>query len=263
MPEASEADSRCTRREPGWSTSGPSAALALRRACGPCVNMADVVQRRLVRTKTSAAVVDYVLEEIFEGRLKSGDRVDLEAVCEALDVSRIPVREAMVILERDGIVSTKYHRGVYVEPFDAESILDDFEIMGLLSGVAVHRLAEKKPPEALAELQRLVEELRLADPEDTGGIFGLVQQILTLEHRAGGSRRLRAELRSYTGFLPHALRIGTGRSHQTTIKAHARVLGAIIAGDGEKAARYRLEDFRDSGRGVVLELQRRGVISRD
>jgi DNA-binding GntR family transcriptional regulator len=79
--------------------------------------------QRLVRTKTSSAVVEYVLEELFAGRLRSGARIDLEEVGRALDVSRIPVREALLILERDGIVSTRYHRGVYVEPFDAESIL--------------------------------------------------------------------------------------------------------------------------------------------
>ena len=53
----------------------------------------------------------------------------------------------------------------------------------------------------------------------------------------------------------------TDRSHDSTVKAHARVLRAIIAGDGEKAARYRLEDFRDAGKRVVRELERRGVIS--
>jgi DNA-binding GntR family transcriptional regulator len=220
-----------------------------------------VEKRRVIRTKTSAAVVEYVLEGLFEGRLKSGDRIDLDEVCEALDVSRIPVREAMVMLERDGIVSTKYHRGVYVDPFDAESILDDFEIMGLLSGVAVRRLAENQNPEAISALQGLVDELRLADPMDRDRIFEILQRIMTLEHRAGGSRRLRAELRSYTGFLPHALRFARGRDHDDTIKAHTRVLRTIIAGEGEKAARYRLEDFRDAGRSVVLELERRGVIS--
>jgi DNA-binding GntR family transcriptional regulator len=216
--------------------------------------------RNLVRTKTSAAVVDYVLEELFEGRLKSGDRIDLERVCNDLGVSRIPVREAMVMLERDGIVSTKYHRGVYVEPFGAESLLDDFEIMGLLSGVAVRHLAEKKNPEANAVLHHLVDELRSTDGDDHKRIFELVQQIMTLEHRAGGSRRLRAELRSFTGFLPHALRINTGRSHENTVRAHARVLRAIEAGDGDRAARYRLEDLRDYGKGVVRELERRGVL---
>jgi DNA-binding GntR family transcriptional regulator len=167
----------------------------------------------------------------------------------------------MVILERDGIVSTKYHRGVYVEPFDSESIIDDFEIMGLLSGVAVRRLADKQIPETLAALQLLVDDLRATDPQDGGRTFELVQQIITLEHRAGGSRRLRAELRSYSGFLPRAYRIITGRSHDSTVRAHARVLRAIVAGDGDKAARYRLDDFRDAGKRVVRELERRGVIS--
>jgi DNA-binding GntR family transcriptional regulator len=51
------------------------------------------------------------------------------------------------------------------------------------------------------------------------------------------------------------------RSHGTTVKAHSRVVRAIAAGDGDKAARYRLDDFRDAGRDVVRELTRRGVIS--
>jgi DNA-binding GntR family transcriptional regulator len=220
----------------------------------------NVRRRRLVRTKTSAAVVAYVLEELFDGRLKSGDRIELDAVCAALGVSRIPVREAMVMLERDGIVSTKYHRGVYVEPFDAESIIDDFEIMGLLSGVAVRRLAEKQNPETVAALERLVDELRRSDPGDREHTFEMVRQIMTLEHRAGGSRRLRAELRSYAGFLPQAFRIISGRSHDATVDAHALVLRAIVAGDGDSAARYRLEDFRDAGMRVVGELERRGVV---
>ncbi|HXK26057.1 MAG TPA: GntR family transcriptional regulator [Myxococcota bacterium] len=218
-------------------------------------------RRHVVRTKTSAAVVEYVLDELFEGRLQSGDRIDLDEVCEVLGVSRLPVREAMVILERDGIVSTKYHRGVYVEPFDAESILDDFEIMGLLSGVALRRLADKRTPETLAALEHLVDELRSANPRDQKHVYELVQQIVELEHRAGGSRRLRAELRAHSGFLPKAFDIITGRRHADTVKAHALVLRAIVAGDGEKAARHRLEDFRDAGRRVVRELERRGVIS--
>jgi DNA-binding GntR family transcriptional regulator len=219
-------------------------------------------RRRVVRTKTSASVVEYVLDELFEGRLRSDDRIDLDEVCVELGVSRLPVREAMVILERDGIVSTKYHRGVYVEPFDAESILDDFEIFGLLSGVAVRRIAERQDPETIAALQKLIDELRAAKPDDHQQIYEIVQQIMTMEHRAGGSRRLRAELRSHTGFLPHAFRIRTGRSLASTVKAHALVVGSIVAGDGEGAARYRFEDLHDAGQRVVRELERRGVLCR-
>jgi DNA-binding GntR family transcriptional regulator len=214
---------------------------------------------RVLRTKTSAAVVDYVLEQLFSGAFRSGDRIDHDQLSEALGVSRLPVREGLVILERDGIVSMKYHRGVFVEPFDAESIIDDFEIMGLLSGVAVRRLAAQRDRETIAVLQGLLEDLRSTRPADKGRIFDLVSQMLITEHRAGGSRRLRAQLRSHAGFLPHAFGL-IERTHAATVRAHALVLDAIESGDGEEAARHRLEDFRDAGHSVVRELRRRGVI---
>jgi len=220
-----------------------------------------MAERRLVRTKTSAAVVDYVLEQLFTGQLRSGDRIDHDQLGEALGVSRLPVREALVMLERDGIVTTQYHRGVFVEPFDAESILDDFEILGLLSGVAVRRLAEERDPETVATLQGLLDELRATRSADKGRIYELVSQIMVTEHRAGGSRRLRAQLRSQAGFLPHAFTF-IQRSHAATVKAHTQVLEAVRAGDGDAAARHRLEDLRDAGRSVVRELRRRDVIGR-
>jgi DNA-binding GntR family transcriptional regulator len=217
--------------------------------------------RRIVRTKTSSAVVDYVLEELFAGRLRSGDRIDLDEIGRVLDVSRIPVREALLILERDGIVSTRYHRGVYVEPFDAQSILDDFEILGHLSGIAVRQLADKQDQETIAALQVLIDELREADPDDPDEIFAVVREILVLEHRAGGSRRLRAELRAFTGFLPVTLRIRISRGLDAVVNAHARVVRAIAAGNGDKAAKLRVDDFRAAGRDIVAELRRQGVLS--
>jgi DNA-binding GntR family transcriptional regulator len=133
--------------------------------------------------------------------------------------------------------------------------------IGLLSGVAVRRLAEKHDRATIAALRRLMDELRKTDPDDPDAAFRLVREILTLEHGAGGSRRLRAELRAFTGFLPAALRIRSGRSHNAIVNAHARVVRAIAAGDGEKAAQYRLEDFRAAARDIVHELQRRGVLT--
>jgi DNA-binding GntR family transcriptional regulator len=217
-----------------------------------------VVARPIKRTKTSNAVVDYLLEEIFEGRLRSGERIDLVEVSEALGVSRSPVREALVILERDGIVSIRHHRGVFVEPFDAESIVDDFEIIGLLSGVAVARLATKRDPEVVAELRRLVRELETTSPDR---VVEVVQEILRTEHRLGGSRRLRAELRAFAGFVPWVFRVTSGQSQETVVRAHARVVRAIAAGEAERASRYRVEDFRAAGKRVVDELVRRGVLA--
>lgn len=173
--------------------------------------------RTVKLAKASNAVVDYLMEEIFEGRLRSGQRVDLVEVGETLGLSRSPVREGLVMLERDGIVSIRHHRGVFVEPFDAESVMDDFEVMGLLSGVAVARLAARRDPAVVAELERLVEELRSAGSIDRIG--EIVPEILRTQHRAGGSRRLRAELRAFAGFLPWVFRVESGLTREERDKS--------------------------------------------
>jgi DNA-binding GntR family transcriptional regulator len=192
--------------------------------------------------------------------LRSGDRVDIDEVSETLGVSRSPVREALTILERDGIVTTVFHRGVYVEPFDTESILDDFEIYGILSSVAVARLAaRRRDPDVIAELQTLLGELEATTPDQPERVIELVQEIMRIEHRSGGSRRLRAELRSFASFLPWVFRVAGGRSHDKVVREQGRVIRAIAAGDADKAARYRADDVMAAGRDIVRELVRQRV----
>jgi DNA-binding GntR family transcriptional regulator len=221
--------------------------------------MGAMADRRIKRNKTSDAVIDYLLESLFEGRVRSGDRIDIDEVSETLGISRSPVREALVILERDGIVATRYHRGVYVEPFDAQSIVDDFEVYGVLSSIAVARLAERKDPGLIAELERLLDELKATPADQRDRVTELVQEIMRVQHRAGGSRRLRVELRTFAGLLPWVFRATGGRSHDRVVREQARVIRAIAAGDADRAARYRVEDVTAAGRDVARELARRGV----
>ncbi|MBL7500183.1 GntR family transcriptional regulator [Frankia sp. CNm7] len=214
--------------------------------------------RTVKLAKASNAVVDYILEEIFEGRLRGGQRVDLVEVGDTLGLSRSPVREGLVMLERDGIVSIRPHRGVFVEPFDAESVLDDFEVIGLLSGVAVSRLASRRDPAVVAELEHLIAELKAAG--STARIGELVQQIFRTQHRAGGSRRLRAELRAFAGFVPWVFRFESGMTSEEIIREQEEVLAAIVAGDSEAAARHRAAHFRAAGERVVAALGARGIL---
>ena len=58
---------------------------------------------------------------------------------------------------------------------------------------------------------------------DRDKTYKLVQEIVTIEHRAGGSRRLRSQLRAHTGLLPHAFRC-VNRGHASTVTAYERVV---------------------------------------
>src|SRR5579871_5360532 len=100
---------------------------------------------------------------LFDGQLRPGDRIDLDAIAEQLGVSRAPVREALLALQRDGIIEMPYHRGAFVAPFDAGTIREAFELYGLLNALTSARVARAGDPETLAELDRLAAEVEQAD----------------------------------------------------------------------------------------------------
>jgi DNA-binding GntR family transcriptional regulator len=222
-----------------------------------------VAQPALKRAKTSRAVVEYVLNQIFEGHLRPGDRIDVELISATLGVSPTPIREALVLLERDGVISTRVHRAAYVEHFDARTLRADFHVLGLLSGVAVARVAKDRDPAVIAELQRLIQDLEALPADAPVRHQEVITEILRVQHRAGATPRLRAELRGFSGFLESAARISDRRSHADLVRAHSRVMDAIVAGDERRASQCRLEDVRATAEEVIRELLRREVLADD
>jgi DNA-binding GntR family transcriptional regulator len=222
-----------------------------------------VAEPALKRAKTSRAVVEYVLHQIFEGQLRPGDRIDVELISSTLGVSPTPIREALVLLERDGVISTRVHRAAYIERFDARTLRADFHVLGLLSGVAVARVAKDRDPSVMAELQGLVEDLEALPADAPVRHQEVITEILRVQHRAGATPRLRAELRGFSGFLESAARMSDRRSHEDLVRAHRRVMDAIVAGDERRASQCRLEDVRATAEEVIRELLRRQVLPDD
>ena len=72
----------------------------------------------------------------------------------------MPIQEAVVQLEHDGILSTQYHRGAYVERFDESVVREHHELYGLLSGIASARAAVDAPPRILDQLAVLIDAMR-------------------------------------------------------------------------------------------------------
>ncbi|MGB0969383.1 MAG: GntR family transcriptional regulator [Mycobacterium sp.] len=68
--------------------------------------------------KEKDLVVSHVVNMVLTGKLRSGDRLDRNEIAQELGLSRVPIQEAVIQLEHDGILSTQYHRGAYVERFD-------------------------------------------------------------------------------------------------------------------------------------------------
>src|ERR1700761_1897938 len=96
-------------------------------------------QSKIVRTPSGEHIASHVRSLIFEGELRPGMRVPQDAIAHDLGVSRIPVREALIVLEREGWVTNEMHRGAFINALDERTVHDHYELFGLIYGFAAKR----------------------------------------------------------------------------------------------------------------------------
>ena len=86
-------------------------------------------QRRIRRVSSAQSVASFLKQDIISGRLSAGERIYAEEVAEQMGVSRIPVREALIGMDRDGWLRTEPNRGgIFVCGFRSDDILDHYEL---------------------------------------------------------------------------------------------------------------------------------------
>ncbi len=221
--------------------------------------MATSTVTRIERPVTSDLVAEHLRRQIFDGHLRPGQRIAIDAIAAELGVSRLPVREAVQAMARDGLVDTRTHHGAYVGDFDAQSIRDHFEIVGLTHGLAAARLAETPDPELIDRLAGLVDEIAAtSDPEAVNAATVLFYREINAR---GGSSRLRAVLRTLGRLLPSGFFAEVDGSVATARDGSAKLLAAIRSGDAELARTVALESQRRRSELIVGHLVERGVIA--
>jgi DNA-binding GntR family transcriptional regulator len=98
-------------------------------------------------------------ELILDGRLLPGARLVERDLAEALHVSRVPVREALRQLMREGLVSVVPHRGAVVSPVSASLVIDVFSVRVVLESMAARIAAPQLSDETLLLLTQIVTEM--------------------------------------------------------------------------------------------------------
>lgn len=100
-------------------------------------------------------VADTLRDLIVRGDLAAGSRVVERVLCERLNVSRTPMREALKLLEADGLIEISQNRGARVMSLSAQEARQLFEVIAELEGLAAGRAAATADAAALAELEDL------------------------------------------------------------------------------------------------------------
>jgi len=199
----------------------------------------------------------YIRRLIFDGRLRPGERIPQEHIAHALGVSRIPVREALIALEREGWVTIEMHRGAFVNALDEQAVRDTYELFGLVYGFAVRRAISRAKPELGAGVRELASQLRRAgDPDETSRLT-IAFHVAIVD--AAASPRIRVVLRAMSGLVPgnfFALVPGAVDAERRGLTEIAR---AVADGDAATASEGYERMMRRQGELVVQLFDERGL----
>jgi DNA-binding GntR family transcriptional regulator len=210
----------------------------------------------LSRSKTSDAIADVLVGRIVRGELRPGDRIDLAAVATELDVSRAPVREALILLERDGLVDMPLHRGAYVAHIGVDAVREGFELYALLSALTVRTVVGQLDEEALGRLQaahdRAVASTSPVDFERHAREFRRIINV-----RAAGPH-LRSLLRTFNGLVRSVSLLAIEDDMDAEREYLGEELVALRFGDLASALEATVGHVRGTGEQGIRSLRARG-----
>jgi DNA-binding GntR family transcriptional regulator len=223
------------------------------------VTTSVVVIRGWSRRRASYEAVEHIIGQIYAGELRPGDRIDVEKVATTLNISRSPVREAVLELQRDGFVDNTFHRSAFVAPFDAAVIEDSYDLYGILFARATAQAARlDRDSPVLAELGKLVQGIQgLTYPEDIHAAAYHYRRIIS---RNCGTQRLRALLRSFRSFVPTSYRTSLPAISDSFRTGLAAEFKEIARGNPKRAAEMTRKLYQDQAALVVADLRGKGII---
>ena len=198
------------------------------------------------------SVTGALRQRIVSGVLAPGTRVVERQVAEQLGVSRVPVREALRALEREGFLEERATRGMVVRRLDPDDVAMLFAVRESLEVVLSHRLVDVLDDDGLATLDDLVAEAdgharagRHADAVGANAAFHAA--LVDLAH----SRVLSSIIEPVAGRMAWLLNQHTEPA--AMVAEHRAIVAALRSRDADRAAAV-FSDHLASSRAAVASV---------
>jgi DNA-binding GntR family transcriptional regulator len=195
---------------------------------------------------------------IISGAIEAGSRLHEVEIATRFEVSRAPVREALRILERDGLIDLHARRGARVTQLTASELDHIFDPRIVLNGLLARRVAERADAAFAARFTEGVRMLeQLAQEGDTTGYVAGVYRV----HQLLGAGCDNPFLNRLVFVLTHQtarytrLGLSTPERQKQSVRNWKRVAKAVAAHDGmaaQAAAEQLARDSRDTAMTFLL-----------
>lgn len=201
-------------------------------------------------------------QRLIEGLIAPGAKLNERELCELLQVSRTPLREAIKMLAAEGLVELLPNRGAVAAQLDAQDVIDTFEVIAGLEGQSGALAAERITEAELAEIRALHFEMLAAyTRRDLSAYYQFNARIHELINSAARNPVLTHTYRAVNARL-QALRFRSnfdGRKWQRAVQEHEAMIERLAARDAP-GLRDLLVQHLEHKRDAVLELMHSGEL---
>jgi GntR family transcriptional regulator, rspAB operon transcriptional repressor len=141
------------------TSTGSTASTSRRQSTGR-----SVADGRSLEGRRSGGLTErvraHVYEQIVSGKLKPGSIIQIANIAHELEVSRTPVREALLALQQAKLLSVVPNQGFLIRPISLTDVRDIFMMRGLLEGATTERAAERIGQDDVARLSEINDQAR-------------------------------------------------------------------------------------------------------
>lgn len=262
MSDATKPQKKLTAKPSGGpATTKRLTATSRRKVGGAGKGLSNPVEP-VARGFSSSAVYDALRKEILSLQLQPSTLLDETELSERFSLSRSPIREALVRLSAEGLVTTLRNRSTIVAPFDLATVPSYLDAVNLMYRLTSRLAAANRSDKQLLEIKRLSDEHReAADARDISRMIILNREFhATIADATGNAffaqwtRILLDQGQRILGIYLHDIgaELPTG-----TLDEHAALVLAIEARNSDAAERAGLRDAE-----IVAEQMRSRLMAR-
>lgn len=213
-----------------------------------------------MRGGVPAAVATRLRDAIVSGEIPAGSLLRQEEISRLFQVGRPPVREALTLLEAEGLVVSRPRRGFAVAPLDPNDVEEIFDVRMLLEERAAFFAAQRRTTEDINAMEKLLhtmERSKISNSQEAVAFSLVNREFHDLIHRTSGRPVTANMLLGLRNKVERYIRLGgliAGNLEQVN-RDHRMIFEAFQDGDAERMAALCREHIRSAGKRLVAALK--------
>lgn len=183
-------------------------------------------------------VLERLRTAVLNRTLKPGDRIVESDLAQILNVSRTPIREALRVLEAEGLLKRIPRKGLFVKGITREDVVEIYSIRSALESLAISKAVDCITSTEINRLKSLVERMKkYTESKQSEKLFPVCQEFNDILVRACRMPRLIKLVKIYMEYLEQFRTISMAKHERqiVALREHEEIFQAVIERDAQRA----------------------------